>query len=92
MSVAPRTFEHGRWKRNWPKSLILEGAARPGLVVNIVKDSNDSAPIGTIHTLIYSVSAEDNEGRGNLYTLQTAERSGSAFQATLQAARYNNAP
>jgi hypothetical protein len=71
---------------------ILEGVARPGLVVNIVKDSNDSGPTGTIHTLIYRVSAGGNERRGNLYTLQTAEKSGGAFQATLQAAKYVDGP
>jgi len=69
---------------------ILEGVARPGLVVKVVKDDNESGPTGLIHTLTYSVSIADNEERGNLYTLLTAEKTGGAFQATLQAAKYGN--
>jgi hypothetical protein len=71
---------------------ILEGVARPGLVVKVVKDDNAPGPTGVIHTLVYGVSGASNEGRGNLYTLQTAEKTGGAFQATLQAAKYGNAP
>jgi hypothetical protein len=71
---------------------ILEGVARPGLVVRVVKDDNAPGPTGLIHTLVYGVSSVGNEGRGNLYTLQTAEKTGGAFQATLQAAKYGNAP
>jgi hypothetical protein len=71
---------------------ILEGVARPGLVVKIVEDANAPGPTGVIHTLVYSVSNPGNEGRGNLYTLQTTEKTGGAFQATLQAAKYENAP
>ena len=71
---------------------ILEGVARPGLVVRVIKDENVPGPTGSIHTLIYAVSIAGDEERGYLYTLQTTEKSGSAFQATLQAAKYVNAP
>jgi hypothetical protein len=71
---------------------ILEGVARPGLVVKVVQDANAPGPTGLIHTLVYGVSSAGNEGRGNLYTLQTTEKAGGAFQATLQAAKYENAP
>jgi len=67
---------------------ILEGVARPGLSVKIVTDSRDISPAGTIHSLIYSVSVEGMNGRGGLYTMQTAEKSGGPFQATLQAANF----
>jgi hypothetical protein len=71
---------------------ILEGVARPGLVVKAVKDDNVPGPNGVIHTLVYSVSSVGDDARGNLYTLQTAEKTGGAFQATLQAAKYGSAP
>ena len=69
---------------------ILEGISRPGLVVRVVKDDKAPGPIGLIHTLIYSVSSEDDDEHGFLYTLQTAEKAGGAFQATLQAAKYES--
>ena len=71
---------------------ILEGAARPGLVLKVIKDENAPGPTGVIHTLIYAASNAGNDRRGYLYTLQTAEKTGGAFQATLQAAKYENAP
>lgn len=71
---------------------ILEGVARPDLVVKVIKDENASGPTGVIHTLIYAVLGTGNEVRGSLYTLQTAEKTGGAFQATLQASKYENAP
>jgi hypothetical protein len=69
---------------------ILEGISRPGLVVKVVKDDKAPGPIGLIHTLIYSVSSEGDDDHGYLYTLQTAEKAGGAFQATLQAAKYES--
>jgi alpha-D-ribose 1-methylphosphonate 5-triphosphate synthase subunit PhnH len=71
---------------------ILEGVARPGVVVKVVKDATAPGPTGVIHTLVYGVSRADNAGHGNLDTLLTAEKTGGAFQATLQAAKYGNAP
>jgi hypothetical protein len=70
---------------------ILEGVKRPGLEVRVVTDSSLPGATGTIHTLVYSVSAAGVTDRGNLYTMQTSEKSGGPFQATLQAAKYNNA-
>ena len=71
---------------------ILAGAARPGVVVKVIKDENVPGPTAVIHTMIYAVSNAGNEGRGYLYTMQTADKSGGAFQATLQATKYENAP
>jgi hypothetical protein len=67
---------------------LLEGAARPGVEVSVVKDTRDPGGTGLIHTLIYSVSGADKATGGFLYTMQVAERSGGAFQASLQAARF----
>jgi hypothetical protein len=99
LSIRGKTHACATWARaadpvevesNFRK--ILEGAARPGLVVKVIQDENAPGPTGVIHTLIYAVSSASNEGRGYLYTLQTAEKTGGAFQATLQAAKYENAP
>src|SRR5215469_12173479 len=68
---------------------IVEGAARPGIDVNVVKDARDRSPHGTIHTLIYSVSFTEKQRGGFLYTLQTAEHTGGPFQVSLQAGRLN---
>ena len=99
LSIRGRTHACAAWARtadpvevegNFRK--ILEGVARPGLVVKVVKDANAAGPTGVIHTLVYAVSNAGDERRGYLYTLQTAEKTGGAFQATLQAAKYENAP
>jgi hypothetical protein len=70
---------------------LLEGAARPGLVLKTVEDTTAQGSTGTIHTLIYSVSNVGQGERGNLYTLQTLEKAGGAFQASLQVVNYDNA-
>jgi hypothetical protein len=67
---------------------IVEGAARLGVEVSVVKDTRDPSPSGTVHTVVYSVSGTDKEKGGFLYTMLTAERSGGPFQASLQAARF----
>ena len=67
---------------------ILDGAARPGVDVSVVKDTRDQSPSGIVRTLIYSVSGIDKLRGGFVYTMQTAERSGGPFQASLQAARF----
>jgi hypothetical protein len=36
---------------------ILVGASRPGVYVSVVRDARDAVPVGTVHTLIYSVTA-----------------------------------
>ena len=99
LSIRGRTHACAAWARtadpvevegNFRK--ILEGVAHPGLVVKVVKDANAAGPTGVIHTLVYAVSNAGDERRGYLYTLQTAEKTGGAFQATLQAAKYENAP
>lgn len=99
LSIRGKTHACAAWARaadpvevegNFRK--ILEGAARPGVVVKVVEDANAPGPTGVIHTLVYAVSNAGDAGRGNLYTLQTAEKPGGAFQATLQAAKYANAP
>lgn len=66
----------------------LEGAKRPGVDVSIIKDTRDPSPSGVIHTLVYSVSGADKLKGGFLYTMQTVERPGGPFQASLQAARF----
>ena len=99
LSIRGKTHACAAWARaadpvevegNFRK--ILEGVTRPGLIVKVVKDANAPGPTGVIHTLIYAVSNAGEEGRGNLYTLETVEKTGGAFQATLQAAKYKNAP
>ena len=98
LSIRGKTHACAAWARaadpaevegNFRK--LLEGAARPGVVVKVVADANAPGPT-VIHTLIYAVSNAGNDRRGYLYTLQTAEKTGGAFQATLQAAKYENAP
>lgn len=68
---------------------IMEGIARPGITVTVAKDSTEPGAHGSVRLLSYAVSAADNHGPGFLYTLTTAGRTGGAFQASLQAARYS---
>jgi hypothetical protein len=68
---------------------IVEGAARAGVDVSVIKDAHDRSPSGIVHTLIYSVSGTEKFRGGFLYTMQTAERPGGPFQASLQAARFS---
>ena len=67
---------------------ILEGASRPGIDVRVFKDTRDQSPSGVVHTLIYSVSGTEKQRGGLMYIMQTAERSGGPFQASLKSARY----
>lgn len=67
---------------------IVEGAARPGVDVSVVKDARKRGPYGTIHTLIYSISSTEKQRGGLLYTMQTAEHAGGPFQVSLQAGRF----
>jgi hypothetical protein len=68
---------------------ILEGVARPGVEVAVDRDTREDSPFGTVHTLIYSVTGENKLNGGFMYTMQTVERSGGGFQASLQAARFS---
>ena len=68
---------------------LVEGAARPGVDVNIVKDTREQSPYGTIHTLIYSIAASETQRAGLLYTMQTTEHAGGPFQVSLQAGRFS---
>jgi hypothetical protein len=67
---------------------IVEGVARPGLDVRVVKDSRDQSPSGVVHTLMYRVTDTEKQRVGFLYIMQTAERPGGPFQASLKSARY----
>lgn len=64
---------------------IIEGSKRPGLNVAVIKDQISSSPAGRVHTLVYQLSAA-GAPQGFLFTMLTAERSGGAFQASLQVA------
>jgi hypothetical protein len=68
---------------------LVEGAARPGVDVSIVKETRDQSPFGTIHTLIYSISGTEKQRAGLLYTMQTTEHAGGPFQVSLQAGRFS---
>jgi hypothetical protein len=67
---------------------IVEGASRPGVDVRVVKDTRDQSPSGVVHSLVYSVSGTDKQRGGFMYIMQTAERPGGPFQASLKSARY----
>jgi hypothetical protein len=69
---------------------ILENAARPGVDVALVKDSRDATPVGSVHTLVYSVTGTDKRVGGFLYSMQVMDRPGGAFQASMQAARFDS--
>jgi hypothetical protein len=69
---------------------IMQGVARPGIGVTVAKDSTAPGANGSVRLLSYAVSATDSPGSGFLYTLTTAEKTGGAFQASLQAARYSH--
>jgi hypothetical protein len=68
---------------------IVEGAARPGIDVRVVKDVRDRSPYGTLHTLMYSVTGTEQRRGGFLYTMQTAEHAGGPFQVSLQAGLFS---
>jgi hypothetical protein len=69
------------------KKIVL-GAQRPSVDVKVVKDTTVMSPTGPTRLLVYSVSMDPSQGGGFLYTMQTAEKVGGAFQASLQVARY----
>lgn len=65
---------------------LMKGIKRPGINVTVEKDETSPSPSGKAHVLIYSAAAPSMPTRF-LFTLLTAERSGGAFQASMQAAR-----
>lgn len=65
---------------------IVEGAARPGVDVKVIKESHDQSPSGDVHTLVYDVSRTDTSRGSFVYSMQTAEKAGGPFQASLQVA------
>jgi hypothetical protein len=67
---------------------VMEGVKRPGIEVKVDQGTSTPGATGATRLLIYSVSGVGDQTRGFLYTLESAERAGGAFQASLQAARY----
>jgi hypothetical protein len=65
---------------------IIEGVKRPGLKVDIERDSTSPSPVGQARVLAYSIFA-NNARKGFVFTMLTAERPGGAFQASLQVAQ-----
>jgi hypothetical protein len=66
---------------------ILEGVRRPGLEVAVQSEKTD----GQAHVLVYSVRA-NGASSGYLFTLLTGEGEGRPFQATIQAAVFQDPP
>ena len=65
---------------------IIEGVKRPGINASIDKDTVAPRPVGEVRALVYNV-AVPNAPASLEFTLLTAERSGGAFQASMQAAK-----
>jgi hypothetical protein len=62
---------------------ILEGVKRPGLEVRIDKGSTDQSPVVQVRSLVYNVRAVGAPS-GFEFLMQTAEKPGGAFQASMQ--------
>jgi hypothetical protein len=65
---------------------LIEGVKRPGIEITIIKDDISPSPVGDAHALAYNVKAP-NAPTSFVFTLLTAERTGGAFQASMQAAQ-----
>jgi hypothetical protein len=65
---------------------LIEGVKRPGIEITIYKDDISPSPVGDAHALVYNVTAA-NAPTSFAFTLLTAERTGDAFQASMQAAQ-----
>jgi len=61
---------------------MIEGVSRPGIKVRVDKD----ATVGAVRALIYNIIAP-GAPTGFEFTMLTAERSGGAFQASIQVAK-----
>jgi hypothetical protein len=65
---------------------LIEGVKRPGIEITVDKDTVTPTPVGDAHALVYNVTAP-NAPTSIEFTLLTAERTGGAFQASMQAAQ-----
>jgi hypothetical protein len=65
---------------------LIEGVKRPGLSIRVDQDKTTPTPVGQARSLVYNVIA-DGARTGFEFTMLTTERSGGAFQASLQVAR-----
>jgi hypothetical protein len=64
---------------------IVEGAARPGVTVQIIKDEVGPSPYGNIHTLAYDVDAPGAK-HSFVFYMMTVQKPGGVFQAQLEVA------
>lgn len=62
---------------------IVKGVRRPGINVRVDKDATTETPVGRARELVYNVIAPGAPS-GHEFIMLTAERSGGAFQASLQ--------
>jgi hypothetical protein len=67
-------------------NIIVEGVKRPGIRIRVDKDTTEQTPAGLAHALSYNVIAP-GAPFGYEFTMITAERSGGAFQASIQVAK-----
>jgi hypothetical protein len=65
---------------------IIEGVRRPGIEITVDKDTVSQSQVGEARTLVYNVKAPDAPTSFE-FTLLTAQRTGGAFQASMQAAK-----
>ena len=65
---------------------IVEGVKQPGIKVRIDKDTSTDSPSGRVRALVYNVIAP-RAPAGYEFTMLTAERTGGAFQASIQVAK-----
>jgi hypothetical protein len=65
---------------------IVEGVKQPGIQVRIDKDTSTASPVGRARALVYNVIAP-GAPTGYEFTMLTAERTGGAFQASIQVAK-----
>ncbi len=65
---------------------IVEGVRRPGITVRVDKDATTETPVGRARELVYNV-IPPGAAFGYEFILLTAERSGGAFQASIQVAK-----
>jgi hypothetical protein len=83
-AVWARSADPGEIELNFKK--VIEGVNRPGLKINIERNTTSPSPVGQARTLVYSIFA-NNAKTGFVFTMLTAERPGGAFQGSLQVAR-----
>lgn len=82
-AVWARAADPGEVQSNFIQ--VMEGIKRPGIVVSVDQDQKSQTPSGEAHSLVYNVTAP-GAVHSFVFTLLTAERSGGAFQASMQAA------